>query len=310
MCFRHNWIDEKCGFMSDEVIEKLISDMSEFNELETVVIAGIGEPLLHKSVFDIIGKCKNLGLCVEIITNAMLLTKENAQKLCEAQTDRIWISMDGFSKEDYEKVQRKGEYETLIENIEYFNSIKNDSRLALTFVILNDNIDQLMYINRFANKYDIDMLNISHAIPIEPIERNLTLFDDPDFIIGKTHRYGSPSDFKPICPFIDSEVCFVRWDGDVAPCMQLLHDTYTYLFEQKRRIHRISFGNIMEENLKAIYDNKDFIKLRNMICDEDFPKCVYCEGCELREENKQDCMFNTFPTCGACLWSTGKIRCP
>ena len=41
-----------------------------------------------------------------------------------------------------------------------------------------------------------------------------------------------------------------------------------------------------------------------------FPFCTICWGCEDRKENLMDCVYGEAPTCGACLWATGKVFCP
>ena len=94
------------------------------------------------------------------------------------------------------------------------------------------------------------------------------------------------------------------------PCMQLLHSSYTYMFELKRKVYSHSFGNIADKPLFDIYSGKEYTDFRKLVEDFDFPTCTICEGCELREENQEDCMFNKKPTCGACLWATGKVFCP
>jgi hypothetical protein len=42
----------------------------------------------------------------------------------------------------------------------------------------------------------------------------------------------------------------------------------------------------------------------------DFSPCAYCGGCDLSKGNETDCIGNTFPTCGGCLWAQGIVQCP
>ena len=46
---------------------------------------------------------------------------------------------------------------------------------------------------------------------------------------------------------------FVKSNGDVCPCMQLLHSSYTYLFEERRKVVSCSFGNVSENLLGDIW---------------------------------------------------------
>ena len=60
------------------------------------------------------------------------------------------------------------------------------------------------------------------------------------------------------CRFIEEGHCFVRWDGDVSPCMGLLHTADTYLGEHRRRIRHHSFGNVHEQSLGEIWNGEEY----------------------------------------------------
>ena len=92
--------------------------------------------------------------------------------------------------------------------------------------------------------------------------------------------------------------------------MQLLHSSYSYLYEEKRKIYSHSFGNINEQSLSEIYNSDEYVRFRENVKNFDFPCCTECLGCDDRKENLTDCMYNERPTCGACLWAQGYIRCP
>ena len=77
-----------------------------------------GEPLLHPKIADMVAFAKDIGVHeVQLNTNGLLLTKELAIDLAEAGLDRIIISMDGFTKETYEKIRRGGDFYQLCDNL-------------------------------------------------------------------------------------------------------------------------------------------------------------------------------------------------
>ena len=112
------------------------------------------------------------------------------------------------------------------------------------------------------------------------------------------------------CPFVEENSCFVKWNGELVPCMQLLHSSYTYFYEEKRKVKRKSFGNVNQKSLEEIWRDKEYSMFREKVRSFDFPDCTLCDGCDYRLENIQDCMYNELPTCGACLWAQGIARCP
>ena len=112
------------------------------------------------------------------------------------------------------------------------------------------------------------------------------------------------------CRFVEEGNCFIRWDGDVSPCMGLLHTADTYLNDHKRRIRHHSFGNVIRQSLGEIWNSEEYRSFRERVHNYSFAPCLFCGGCELLEENGTDCIGAPAPTCGGCLWGQGFIVCP
>ncbi len=112
------------------------------------------------------------------------------------------------------------------------------------------------------------------------------------------------------CRFIEEGHCFIRWDGDVSPCMGLLHTADTYLGEHRRRIWHHSFGNVHEQSLNEIWNSNEYRDFRERVHTFLFAPCLFCGGCDLLEENKTDCVGSLAPACGGCLWGQGFAVCP
>ena len=112
------------------------------------------------------------------------------------------------------------------------------------------------------------------------------------------------------CKFVREGMTFVRADGKVCPCMALLHNGYTWMNNVQRKITHCSFGNIQQQPLAEIWNSKTYKTFRRKFDDFDFASCLYCGHCELFAENKEDCIGNTHPACGGCLWAEGVLSCP
>jgi MoaA/NifB/PqqE/SkfB family radical SAM enzyme len=112
------------------------------------------------------------------------------------------------------------------------------------------------------------------------------------------------------CKFVDAQALFVRWDGEVSPCLSLLHNHTEYLPETERKIFHCSFGNINDRSLAEIWASMPYVEFRERLLGFTFPHCTICGNCAYMEENKEDCVGNPFPTCGGCLWAEGLIQCP
>ena len=310
MCFRNNWFDEKTGLMSEETLNN-VYDAFKIKDIETVFFGGMGEPLLHPQIDRMIKNAASAEKRTELITNVTLLNSIMTDRIISAGLDTLWISMDGFSKESYEQIRKGSMYELIMKNISTFNSKRTTTKLGITFVMMQENECELENINSFAHYIGAELINLSHVIPDKPLSKENCLYEK-DYPTGKMYRLESINTLKKenYCPFIEDGAVFIRWDGEVSPCMQLLHNSYSYLYKEKRKVYAKTYGNINDNNFLSIYNNTEYIQFRQNVREFQYPCCTICLGCDDRLENRTDCMFNTAPTCGACLWAQGLIRCP
>ena len=310
MCFRHGWINEHQKDMEPAVFSRVLNSLKEIPTLKAVMFAGMGEPLVHKDICNMVSLVKQCGITVELLTNGSLLNQKMTDKLLYNGLDMLWISIDGFDTKSYEEIQIGSLFDVIIKNILYFSKKRSSCKLGFTFVITEDNSDQIKNINYFADRFSADEINISYYIPPYPMKKDNSIYD-LGYSVGKSYRYGEKRTFiNALCPFIEDKKCYIKWNGDVCPCMQLLHSSYTYFFEEKRTVLTHSFGNINEKTLKNIWNSREYASFRNKVHNFEFPDCVLCDGCDDRLSNEKDCLFNEKPTCGACLWARGIARCP
>lgn len=294
MCFRNNWIDETQGIMSEAVINKVYDYIADASDLESVMLAGMGEPLLHTRITQIVKGISRCGKKAELLTNATLLDEKMCNELIKAGLDILWVSLDKSHMESADKASK-----SIIKNIKYFNYVKKDScRLGLTFVSSDLDVE---WIYSFSRELCYDKINISGMIPEGPTDKIYSLND----ILCEDRRK-----WRNYCPFIEEEKCFIKWNGDVCPCMPLLHSSYTYFYDEKRKVNGYSFGNVLNKDIKDIWNSPEYNRFREKVKNFEFPDCTLCDGCDDRKENMTDCMFNDMPTCGACLWAQNIARCP
>jgi MoaA/NifB/PqqE/SkfB family radical SAM enzyme len=112
------------------------------------------------------------------------------------------------------------------------------------------------------------------------------------------------------CPFIKGESGAVRWDGGLSPCLPLMHSHVSYPVRRERFSRHWTIGNVKERGLADLWNTSEHIAFRERVMAFDFPPCTVCGGCEMSVRNEEDCLLNTFPTCGGCWWAEGAIRCP
>ncbi len=363
MCFRNSCFNEEFMDMPFEIFEQSLASIP--NTCTSIVFAGMGEPMFHPRIFDMLKACKEKDFQVEIVTNGSLLTEEAIKKILHINIDKLWISLDSFEntlpliekKIEYKEKERCSGHPNsseIIQNIKNLNTLRQAAsfyskfnlELGIAFVVNEANIAQLEHLPYFIKKYYVDYVNISHMKPQDnknaqnnlyskTLNRKLasdkvkqtiinipymdfdrkdvshafeTLFAKMNFI---PHVGNIPVPRRTqYCRFIEEGMIFIRADGNVSPCMELLHNGKTALAETDRIIHHHSFGNIGENTLEEIWLLEEYKDFRQRVRDFSFSPCTYCGHCGDTEANLEDCMGNQKPCCGACLWAEGFLSCP
>ena len=114
------------GHMSMDLYKKIIDEGSK-NNLYSVKLMSLGEPLLDPEIVQRIKYAKDKGIEeVMFNTNATNLTDKMAHDILEAGLDSIFFSIDGL-KEQYEKIRIGAHYESVVKNIENFLKIIHDN---------------------------------------------------------------------------------------------------------------------------------------------------------------------------------------
>ncbi len=228
------------------------------------------------------------------------------------------------------------------------NKTGSPLKLGITFVVSKDNVSELANLPFFIDKYQINDVNISNLYPSDTSTNDILLYNRTlnlsigsdtfgetraqvnlpymDFTLPEV-QLGLKGLFEKMnfnlnignipvprrsqyCRFVSEGMSFVRSDGNVSPCMALLHNGTTAIGETNRKIHHHSFGNIKKSSIGEIWNSKEYTDFRTRVENFEFSPCTNCGHCHLPEENLEDCFGNDGPTCGACLWSEGILSCP
>jgi len=85
-CMRNEW-SEPLGQMDRGTFGHILESLRVFSPLPKVFLGGLGEPLAHPEIVEMVAEVKKLGAAVELITNGTLLTREMSRKLIETGLD-------------------------------------------------------------------------------------------------------------------------------------------------------------------------------------------------------------------------------
>jgi radical SAM protein with 4Fe4S-binding SPASM domain len=124
-CDRQPYLDKSQIGDMDFGLFKSIIDEGRDHALWAVKLSYRGEPLLHKDIFKMISYAKKKGVIdVYFNTNATLLDKEAAQKIIDAGLDRVSISIEGTTAQEYQKMRINARFDTVFKNLKYILALK------------------------------------------------------------------------------------------------------------------------------------------------------------------------------------------
>lgn len=168
-CVRNTW-EEKIGFLETATFREMINDLKGVSSLETIAFWGIGEPLMHPDIFEMISLAKGLGVKTEMISNALLLNRPAAERLVDTGLDTLVVSVDGVSSESYECIRSGGNLDTVMTHIDYLNTLRSKNKhntpdLGIEFVAMQSNLSELPKLRDLTYRMKASFLIITNLLP-------------------------------------------------------------------------------------------------------------------------------------------------
>ena len=355
-CMRNDW-NEALGRMDRSTFEKIIEELRSVSPAPAVFFGGLGEPLMHSRIVEMVAAAKSFSPSVELITNGTLLDVAMSNRLMDAGLDMLWVSLDGATPESYADVRLGATLPKVLENLAAFHqarlarNMSRDCRCAegyniyekpligIVFVAMKRNINDLPALLGMCHRYAVSRFMVSNVLPYTKDMCSETLYSktimetqaltrlelprmDVDEVTGKAlgeaSRTGynltvggaNPLEASNRCPFIHSGATAISWDGNVSPCVPLLHTHVRFVNERAHSCRSYVIGNVNERSLKEIWRDPEYTQFRERVQLFEFSPCTICGGCDLSENNEEDCQGTPFPTCGTCPWAQGVVQCP
>ena len=223
-----------------------------------------GEPTLHKKLCEIISYCKELGLYTYMSTNFSLNYKEGyIEKLVKSGLSHIHIDIDGMTQDVYSKYRKRGNLDVVFQNLEGLCKIKEKNNLEypkieLAMLAMKQNEHQHQDFLKLKNKFKVDSLKIGN-IQYNPNTISEYLPENKKYIY-KSYESGNANTNSST----DKEIKKCNWpwsgfvvnySGDISACC-IVDDPNS------------DFGNVFEEGVAKIWNNKYYISSRAEFVDQ------------------------------------------
>jgi len=263
-----------------------------FDEFDIIWLQGWGEPLLSKDIFQMIVTAYRKDRIVGLTTNAMLLTDSASKKLIESGVKTVAISIAGARKETHESIRIGTSFNKILENVDCLERSRRsmnarDLRIIFTFLRMKQNIKELPELVELASNLNVDEIvgtNLDYIPSRKHYEMKIFSEDKARLeyleIIEESEEkarelgisiYNYPLEMRevPICSENPLENIYIAHDGAVSPCVYLnvplRNNMIPRYFKNKQyNIPRLIFGNIKTEQLREIYDKKEFLRFRDI----------------------------------------------
>ena len=291
MCIR---TETKGWQFQDMSLEDFKKVLPYLNKVETVVLEGWGESLVHKDLLECIRLVKKEGSQVGFVTSAKGLTRTRTCELIEAGLDFIGLSIAGATPETHDAIRVKSHLPEILTAAQWFHEEKKSQKLDrptihLVFLMLQDNIVELPKIPSLAREMRIDeviLTNVCHCINTWQEAQRIFLWERDENphekILRETEMNAKQLKIRirrPSIVPIDVPVCeenplrnlYISVDGEVSPCVYLyppLPTPFKRIFcSQEYWMEKVSFGNIFKKSFSEIWNGESYKNFRNCFTD-------------------------------------------
>ena len=288
----HTYWNEKPMDMSFEEFKMVIE---QFPKLKAISLTGIGHGFENKDYLKMLEYLKSKSIFVQFFDPFFLINESIAEKLIDIGVDKTTMSIDGATKETYEKLQVGSNFERVIGNAKSLTRLKKEMNslfpeLHFLFVVTKENAHEMPKFVELAHSIidGTQSLVIIYFICLIPFEENRFLMPEQKILEGmipvtveKAEKF-TDIKLKPyFIHFVRNEnkppisnctawtVPFITVDGTAYPCCTLTEGNIRHLVKE------VAFGNLFDKHFKEIWYSEEFINLRQMIHKGEVPLVCY-----------------------------------
>jgi MoaA/NifB/PqqE/SkfB family radical SAM enzyme len=279
--------------------------IDQFPHLKWINMTGEGSGFLNKDFLKMIEYARSRDISVNFADEFDFLDENIAKKLVELGVNSIWVSMDGATKETYEKIKVGCNFDRAIKNIKNLIRIKKELKSPLPtiyfrFVITTLNFQEMPkmveLVHSFGDLGEGSKLEFIGLLKFKEVEQ-FYLPTIPKEIKEATKRKAKELNLS--VAFTHSELNKLR---DVSECAAW-HEPYIMMggyvlpccavFMSNRRefLRQHCFGNIFKKPFKEIWYSERYKKFRKMVPKKNSPVPLLCAGCRAFNTSKREKIY-------------------
>jgi len=298
----------KKSVMPKELWGKILRELSAKKMTQNVFFHLLGEPLLHKDVFDAIHLANSLGLSVRLSTNGALLNTDNSRKLLSSLTKGLVVlSMQDISPELFSKRSRGTiSWQKYIERLQNFMKLAETQKKPVPVEIhcmvdirgLGWNLLQIIRAQKRIQAVYDQWKNVLGTESREKINIfNLTL----SYPLGRHCSFFIKQKGNWSNQLISKQMEVMPRDAghctSIANIFAILSDgTCTYCCDDYEG--KLNLGNAHDKSIEDIYYDEKALKMREAEKQEKFIEnlCKICRGTLVFKRNQRPVLSRNIVT--------------
>lgn len=255
-------MDEADAIPEGKMFE-IVEDVIEMG-VKAVTFSGGGEPLLHKSLPEVISRLAEGGVKVATLTNGSNLKGRMADAFANHGT-WVRISVDAWDDASYKKQRgaKKGGFVNLLENMQAFSATGTDCVLGVSFIVGRENHAHIAEVCKMFKDAGANHVKVSGAVVSNEVAGNNAYHADIKEAVAEQIRSAqslSDETFHILNHYHDLDERFEK-DYTTCPFLQFLTvigaDQQVYTCQDKAYTADGILGSIKDRRFKDFWFSEE-----------------------------------------------------
>lgn len=274
----------------DMAFKDYIKILEQIPTITNLQLNGLGEPLLHPQIFDMIKEAKKRKIMVSINSNVVLINSfDKAKQLVDSGLDILKVSIDTADPEIYQQIRQVDSLNQAIEAVRLIikaRGNKHNPQIWFNSIIMQKNYKDIGKIWALGDELGVDFVrfkpvdtfdiykdNEMKVVSQEELfttirstieqDKNLKVKHNLQEIIDNFSDYYRPKGMHPcFSPWLE---LYIQYYGGVRLCCEFYSRKY-------------DVGNILEEGFKKVWNSPKIRQIRKEFKKGNtyFPVCKTC----------------------------------
>jgi len=289
----HTYWNEENRHLSFEEFKHIVD---QFPKLKWTNLTGEGSAFLNRDYIKMIRYLKEKDIPVYLVDHLDSIDKETARELVEIGVDGIYVSIDGATKETYEKIKVGCNFDRMVQNLNYFLELKKEMkspipvfcfRLVVNTLNVHEMPQFIELVSSFGNRELLgagsyvdfagllDFPEIKHLkvdnVPQEILKATIAKMREHDVHVVFAH-----TEVQKLPP-LESCLCwmepYIMMRGYVVPCCSVL------MSNRREWLREHSLGNVFDKPFNDIWYSERYKAFRKLINRPQGKVPLLCLGC-------------------------------